>query len=105
MTERELQSACVDLARLFGWRVAHFRPALTKRGWRTPVEADGKGFPDLLLVRGQQIKVRELKVGRSKPTEEQKDWLAAFHAAGIDAGIWTEADLPNGIADDLRKPA
>ena len=103
MTERDLQSAVVDLARLYGWRVAHFRPARTSRGWRTPVEADGKGFPDLLLIRGTQIKVRELKAGRNKLAPEQRDWLAAFEVAGIDAGIWTELDLPDGIVEDLRK--
>ena len=102
MTERDLQSAAVDLARLFGWRVAHFRPARTSRGWRTPVEADGQGFPDLLLIKGTQIKVRELKAGKNKPSPEQKDWLAAFQIASIDAGIWTEEDLPDGIIEDLR---
>ena len=47
MSERELQDAVIQLARLLGWRVAHFRPAMTTRGWRTPVSADGAGFPDL----------------------------------------------------------
>jgi hypothetical protein len=50
VAERDFQSAVVPCARLFGWRVAHFRAAQTKHGWRTPVEADGKGFPDLLLL-------------------------------------------------------
>ena len=102
MTERDLQSACIDLAHLFGYKVAHFRPARTSRGWRTPVEADGKGFPDLLLIKGTQIKVRELKAGKNKPSQDQKDWLAAFQSAGIDAGVWTELDLPDGIVEDLR---
>jgi hypothetical protein len=101
-TERDLQRAAIDLAHIFGWRVAHFRPAKTAKGWRTPVEADGKGFPDLLLVRGDQIKVRELKAGRNKPTADQSEWLAAFTAAGIDAAVWTAADIPDGIVEELR---
>ena len=61
MLEDDWQRQVVDLARLRGWRVAHFRPARTERGWRTPVEADGAGFPDLLLVRGAQLLAVELK--------------------------------------------
>lgn len=43
--ERQWQAQVIELARILGWRVAHFRPALTKHGWRTPVQADGAGFP------------------------------------------------------------
>ena len=102
VSEEALKSAAIDLAHLHGWRVAHFRPARTKRGWRTAVEADGKGFPDLLLIRGRQIKVRECKVGYNSPTADQMAWLGAFSAANVDAGVWTEKDLPDRIVDDLR---
>lgn len=36
VTEAQFQAAVVDLARLAGWRVAHFRPARTSHGWATP---------------------------------------------------------------------
>jgi hypothetical protein len=67
MAEAELLDNVIELAHLFGWRVAHFRPAMTKHGWRTPVSADGKGFVDLVLVRDRTIFV-ELKStkGRSQ---------------------------------------
>lgn len=51
ISEAELQSAVIELARTLGYRVAHFRAARTAQGWRTPVEADGAGFPD--LVKGE----------------------------------------------------
>lgn len=76
--ERHFQRQVIDLARLCGWRVAHFRPAQTVRGWRTPVEADGAGFPDLLMVRGNELLALELKSAKGKATPEQEEWLAAF---------------------------
>ena len=83
MTEAELQAAVVQLAQLLGWRVAHFRPARTERGWRTPVAADGAGFPDLVMVRKERLLVAELKSVPGKLTDTQHDWLAALAGAGV----------------------
>lgn len=94
MSELEFQAAVIEAARLLGWRVAHFRPARTRRGWRTPVQGDGRGFPDLVAVhpgRGAPL-VRELKAGgRAKLSREQAAWLADFEACGVDAGVWRPA--------------
>jgi hypothetical protein len=46
--EQSFQSVVIEVARLTGWRVAHFRAARTAHGWRTPVTADGAGWPDLV---------------------------------------------------------
>ncbi|MCZ2341491.1 MAG: VRR-NUC domain-containing protein [Bacteroidales bacterium] len=92
--EESFTSAVLGLARLHGWMSAHFRPARTRSGWRTAVQGDGKGFPDLVLVhldRGSLV-VAELKVGENKPSPEQGRWLAAFRAAGVPAYLWTPAD-------------
>ena len=70
MTETELQAAVIEVAHLFGWRCAHFRPAMTKHGWRTPVAADGAGWPDLLLCRERTIAV-ELKSAKGRLSLEQ----------------------------------
>ena len=40
MTEEQLLTAVMDLAKFAGWRVTHFRPARTGRGWRTAVQGD-----------------------------------------------------------------
>jgi hypothetical protein len=83
----------LKLARLRGWRTAHFRPGMNRRGkWQTAVQGDGAGFPDLLLLRGAQIIVAELKVGKNKTTPEQVAWLMAFGSAGVPAFTWTPAD-------------
>ena len=56
MTEADLQQAVIECARTLGWMVAHFRPALRQSGrWSTPVQADGKGFPDLVLARAGRV--------------------------------------------------
>jgi len=76
--ERHFQQQVIELAHLCGWRVAHFRPARTEKGWRTPVAADGAGFPDLVMLRGEELLVLELKSDKGKATDEQQEWLAAF---------------------------
>jgi hypothetical protein len=95
--ESEFLEQVVALARLRGWRVAHFRPARTAQGWRTPVQGDGRGFPDLLLVRergDRRVIAAELKVGAGRPTIEQAEWLSAFAAAGVAAYTWRPDDWP-----------
>lgn len=91
MTERDLTSQVLQLARLRGWRSAHFLPARTSSGgWHTAVQGDGVGFPDLVLVRKGVVIVAELKVGKNRPTPEQTAWLEAFRQAGVMAYLWTE---------------
>lgn len=89
--EKDWQKQVIDLARLLRWRVAHFRPAMTKHGWVTPVAADGKGFPDLCLVRERVIFV-ELKRDGGKTTDDQAVWLHALNNAGIETYVWRPAD-------------
>lgn len=82
----------LDLAKLHGWRVAHFRPALTARGWRTPVQADGAGFPDLVLVRGEQLIFAELKSERGRLSDEQRAWLDALGQTAATCCVWRPSD-------------
>lgn len=99
-TEAEFQAAVIALAQLCNWRVAHFRPARTADGgWRTAVSADGAGFPDLVLVRGQQLIFAELKTERGKLGPEQAIWLdALLGVAGatrfVMAALWRPSDWP-----------
>ena len=91
LTEREFQSQVLALAKLHGWTAAHFRPARTSKGWRTPIQGDGKGFPDLVLCRGPHLLFVELKVGTRRPTPEQQAWLARLREAGQFACVWRPA--------------
>ena len=77
MRESEFQDQVIELAHMHGWRVAHFRPAQTAKGWRTPVSADGKGFPDLVMARRGYKIFAELKVN-AKLSDDQRLWLDAL---------------------------
>ena len=97
MTEADFQRAVIELAQLCGWRVAHFRPAMRKDGsYRTPVAADGKGWPDLVLCHPRRglCLFRELKTDRGELSDDQALWLLTLAKAGCDAAVWRPADWP-----------
>lgn len=96
MSEADLLAAVIALARVLGWRVAHFRTALTGRGWKTAVAGDGAGFPDLLLVGHGRIIAAELKSDIGKVTPEQWKWLCAFGQNGVGAHVWRPDDWRDG---------
>lgn len=101
-SEREFQTAVMETARLFKWRCVHFRPAVTKHGWRTALEGDA-GFPDCLFLRGETLLAVELKAGGRKPTAEQTAWLEAFaRVPGCRAAVWTTRDPWSQIEQALR---
>ena len=98
MTEQQLQDAIVEAARLVGWRVAHWRPARTTKGWRTACAYDAKGFPDLVLVKDRVI-FAELKAARGALGDEQELWRTALATAGAEWHLWTPADWQDGSVD------
>jgi hypothetical protein len=110
ISEKELMQGVIDTARIFGWRVAHFRSVPVKRGprvvWETPVQADGRGFPDLVLVRERVLWV-ELKVGANTLSDEQAAWIEALREAGQEAHVLTDEDWHRGVIEALlrRQPA
>ncbi len=98
--ERAWTDQLLQLAKLLGWRRAHFRPARTRdragrETWRTPVQGDGAGFPDLILLRGDRLIAAELKSDEA-PRElpaAQAAWLRAFELAGAETYAWRPRDL------------
>ena len=76
-TEDAFQKAVIKLAHDRGWKVAHFRPALTAKGWRTPMEGD-TGYPDLTLARNGVTLHWELKAKGNKPSKDQEAWAVAL---------------------------
>ena len=92
MSEEQLKGAIIDAAHAHRWIVAHFRAAKTERGWRTPVEADGKGFPDLVLAHPDRgVLFIECKADRGRLSAEQERWVATLGAAlssAPDGEVW-----------------
>ena len=106
MVEKDLQNAVVDMAHRLGWTVAHFGKAIGGSGgqtWRTPAAYDGKGFPDLIMVRERLI-IRELKVGKNPLSLEQRMWIDLLRKARIDTAVWNELDWKEGrIESELQR--
>ena len=95
--EEDFFRQILDLAYIFGWRVAHFRPARTKYGWRTAVAGDGQGFPDCVMVRRGIVLFAELKSEKGKLSEKQDEWMndlkgVADNSSGVMAFIWRPSD-------------
>jgi hypothetical protein len=102
VTEAQFQKWVLQLAKLRGWRVAHFRTAQTTKGaYMTPVAADGKGFPDLVLVRNGRLVFAELKAEKGRLGPDQKDWIDAISGCGIEMYLWKPADA-NTIEEALK---
>lgn len=90
--EKSFTDQVLDLAALYRWRRAHFRPGRTMAGWRTPVAGDGAGFPDLILLKGARIVVAELKARRGRLSPDQLDWLEAWRQVGVEVYVWRPDD-------------
>ncbi len=87
-TEAEFQTLVIDYAHLMKWRVAHFRPAQTGKGWRTAMEGD-PGFPDLVLARDGVVILAELKSEKGQLSASQLQWSIV-----ADALVWRPSDWP-----------
>ena len=87
MTEAQLQKAIVDTAWRHGWLVHHDPPVRVVRKdgtfrHRTAIEGDA-GFPDLVLARGGETIVVELKTTHGRFEPGQREWLQALGARVI----------------------
>jgi hypothetical protein len=97
MKEEDLKRSVLDMCRVLRLLVAHFRPARLADGrWRTPVEGDGKGFPDCVITGPGGVLFVELKSDHESPSSEQRRWISALGSAGADVRIWRPRDLRDG---------
>lgn len=102
LTESGFQRQVVELATILGWHTAHFRPAQTSKGWRTPVSGDlGKGWPDLILARGRRLIFAEIKADKGRLSEDQERVLNVLGATGTETHTWWPADFDR-VAEILR---
>ena len=79
MTEQSFTTELLKWAKTYGWRCFHVRNS--GHAGMTAVQGD-KGFPDLVLVKGQRLIFAELKLAKKKPTPSQEEWLQALAGIG-----------------------
>jgi hypothetical protein len=91
ISERSFQVSVVTLARLRGWRCAHFRAAWTRDGWRTAMSGD-VGYPDLTLARGGRLIFAELKGGKGRLAPDQRVWLDVLGETPAEVYVWKPTD-------------
>lgn len=93
--EAPFQAGVVAEAQLRGWKCLLVRPVRIERSgqirYETPFGADGKGWPDMTLVREVTL-YRECKSATGRLRPEQEEWRDALIAAGQSWAIWTPAD-------------
>lgn len=83
ISEAAHQKAIIDLATRTGWRWYHVPDSR-----RCP-----PGFPDLVLVRGDQLFFVECKTDKGRLRPAQNEWLDALgHVREVQARVWRPRD-------------
>jgi hypothetical protein len=85
ISEKAFQGQVEQLARQCGWLFYHT--------WRS--DHSQPGFPDLVLIRGEQVLFRELKREGGTLSVAQERWRDALIAAGCDWRMWKPSDWPS----------
>jgi hypothetical protein len=100
LSESELQKAVIGRAQALGWKAMHPLPGKVDRGrgYATSTSGDGKGYPDLTLVRERFVWV-ELKAEGKYLTVEQKLWRDWIIAAGGEWYLWRPLQWFDGTVD------
>lgn len=94
ITEAQFQKTVIEMAELFRWRWYHApenRPVAGRSG--TYIQNVRKGFPDLVLVKGDRLIFAELKRELGPLQPGQQDWLDAVRAAGAEAYLWRPSNM------------
>lgn len=96
LLEPAFQAQVVGLARAYGWEHIYHAPAggygsAKTGGRRVAAEQlpEGRGFPDLLLIKGRRLIVAELKTRTGRMRPGQVGWLDAFRMVGAAVYEWT----------------
>lgn len=97
ISEKELQTFVLELARGFGWEVYHqvdavFCPTCHKPTFSKKV---GAGFPDLVLAHPNgRLIFAELKSQKGPLREGQPEWLKLLHIGnGREVYLWRPSDM------------
>lgn len=90
LTEAGWQAQVIGLARLYGWRIFHApdnRPAGTTGRPQRLAAPEGRGFPDLVLVKPPRLIFAELKTRTGRLGPGQAEWLDDLRAVGQAVGL------------------
>ena len=93
MTETQLQSAIIELARVTGWLCYHTHDS----------RHSAKGFPDLCMVRCGRVIFAELKSEKGKLTPEQEQWQIRLVQTDAEYYVWRPVDWMSGRVDEVLK--
>jgi hypothetical protein len=92
MTERQLQSAVIQLAELLGWKAYHTFDS----------RRSNPGYPDLTLVKDDRLLFVELKSATGRLTTEQTEWLRALgYVASV--ATWRPVDWTSGAIEAVLR--
>ena len=94
ITEKDFSRQVEDLLGLYNWRWCHFRPAMTKTGWRTAMSGH-PGFPDYVAVRARRLLLFELKSAKGRIAPAQQEWIDLLHECGdnVECYAWRPGDF------------
>lgn len=87
---------------------ARLRRAALDLGWLYYHTYDSRGsdadFPDTLLTKPGRVLIWELKVGRNKPTQGQRNWLSVLATVpGVETGCYWPRDWETMLAILTRR--
>lgn len=83
VSEAAFQEDVRQSALTLGWKAYH--------SWSS--QHSDSGYPDLCLLRGNRSLMLELKTEKGQITQEQREWLAAFNDAHIEAWVVRPSDF------------
>jgi hypothetical protein len=95
MREKDFMRNVINLAKLRGWRVAHFGASVKVVGKERIFvgDRDSTGFPDLVLVRKDRLVFAELKAAKGRLSDAQKVWLEDLGVAVSEVYLWYPQDM------------
>jgi hypothetical protein len=92
LPEAAFQRQVEQLGRFYGWTLQFHAPD-NRPDARGRVQAVTAGWPDLTLIRVPEIIFAELKGKKTPVTDDQRLWLDALRACGLEAYLWRPCDF------------
>lgn len=95
ISERDFLATVIEFAEWHHWRVYH---VLEQKRY---ARRTSKGFPDLLLVRGEALVFAEIKSEEGRLSKAQEEWIAALVPIA-EVFVWRPSDWVE-IVEVLQK--